>query len=145
MQGLKIIRDLQPFISVVKRPDGKEAVLLLEESDITVRRMRNGTCGTLDRSGTTFETSAARVALRLHDQTRALVAKTHFVDCIVEKTQRATAYLVHRASSFVPTPATSAPERVAWSLKEVYATANSDAFPSFAFVSHGSVMFKVRI
>ena len=63
------------------------------------------------------------------------MSNTHFVGCVVQKSKGAVAYLVYRASSFMPElPKTSASDRVAWSLAEVYACLAA-AFPLYFFTS----------
>ena len=60
------------------------------------------------------------VALRLQDRTRAMMDTSHLVGCVAEKSKGAKAYLVHRASSFVPEiQKTVASARLAWTFDEV--------------------------
>ena len=79
-------------------------------------------CGPFSRSELANNSTEAPVALKLHDLTRAVLSSTHLSGCVVQKSTGAVAYLVHQASSFRPEfPLSSASERVAWSLAEVYA------------------------
>ena len=95
---------------------------------------KNDACAkSFTKSDLAANNSVMPVALRLHDQTRVLMSNTHFVGCVVQKSKGAVAYLVYRASSFMPElPKTSASDRVAWSLAEVYARLAA-AFPLFCF------------
>ena len=68
--------------------------------------------------------------------------ETHFVGCVVQKSEGAVAYLVHRASSFVPEiPKLPASERLVWSFAEVYAPFVLTFLPSVSL----SVQVRVRL
>ena len=93
---------------------------MLQETEITLGPTESSVCGPF--SSAAVNSSAAPVALRLHDQARVLMEETHFVGCVVQKSEGAVAYLVHRASSFVPEiPKLPTSERLVWSFAEVYA------------------------
>ena len=125
---------LQPFI-VLNSPG---TALFLEETNISVP-VNASMCGVLPETEPDSTLSrvdgTSPVALRLQDQTQALVAKTHLMNCVVEK--HGTTYLVHSASSFRPElPKATAAARLAWSLDEVYALACKD-YSSFIRVCGG--------
>ena len=117
---------VQPFL--VLGHQGSKAAIILQDTNISTSMALNGICRAPTKPSSTVHGTSKHtaVALRLQDRTRALMMNAHFVDCVVEKSKGAAAYLVHRASSFVPeVQEVATAERVVWALHDVYAPLNT--------------------
>ena len=110
---------VQPFI-VLEPQDGKRAELSVHNTHIGMAAAKSEACNTLAEPSLQLNSSAVPVGLRLHDRARTVMATSHFLDCVAEKTDGAAAFLVYLDSSFMPPKAAKSSARVAWSLDEVY-------------------------